>query len=161
MAKTNDEILGDWHNAKAAHQNAAPSQKSAALGARAPAQQAAAERFVMGEHRWAYKARFPAVPASSPAWYGSDAVSGGQLTGTTDTDQFYFFCPQCADRHVMRILNHRYHEGPSPLAAYPDERPKQANDFTLVFELYCPECKLTDYVKLGNIGRQGGRLPEE
>ena len=161
MAKTNDEILDDWHNAKDAFDNAAPNQKTAAFGARQIAQQAAVKRFGMGKHLQAYNARFVALPAGSPAWHGFDAVSSGKLTGTTDTDQFYFFCPRCADRHVMRILNHRYHEGPSPLEVYPDERPKQANDFTLMFELYCPECKLTDYVKIGNIGRQGGRLPEE
>jgi hypothetical protein len=93
-------------------------------------------------------------------YHGSTAVMDGKLTGTTDTDNFYFFCPQCGDRHIMRVIEHGYHEGPVPANAYPDERPKQAQDFVLVLKLYCPECKLTDYVKLGNVGRQGGKLPD-
>jgi len=152
MAKTNDEILDDWHNAKAAFDIAAPSQKTAAFRARHIARHAAIERFGMGKHLEVYNVRFPAASASLPAWHGSDAVSGGKLIGTTDTDHFYFFCPKCADRHVMRVLDHRYHQDPGSVAAYPAESPEQVTDFTLAFKLYCPECRLTDYVKLGNIG---------
>jgi hypothetical protein len=83
----------------------------------------------------------------------------GKLTGTTDSDNFYFFCPACGDRHIMRILDcGLIHEG--PVAQYPDERPKQAKDFVIALKLYCPDCKLTDFVKLGNVGWQGGELPD-
>jgi predicted RNA-binding Zn-ribbon protein involved in translation (DUF1610 family) len=91
---------------------------------------------------------------------GSKAIADGRLVGTTDTDYFYFFCPQCGDRHVMRVLDYDVrHEG--PVQAYPDVSPQQVRDFILVFKLYCPNCKLTDFVKIGNTGWQGGRLPEE
>ena len=34
-----------------------------------------------------------------------DAVTGGRLEGATDAeDYFYFFCPKCPDREIMRIL---------------------------------------------------------
>lgn len=94
------------------------------------------------------------------AYHGSEAVTGGRLTGMTDTDYFYFFCPCCADRQVMRVLDYDVRrEG--PVVAYPDEQPRQARDFTLAFKLHCPNCKLTDFVKISNTGWQGGRLPEE
>ena len=94
------------------------------------------------------------------AYHGSRAVSGGKLTGTTDTDYFYFFCPRCGDRHIMRVLDYELrHEGPAE--RYPDQRPKQPRDFTIALKLYCPDCKLTDFTKISNIGWQGGQLPEE
>ncbi len=37
-------------------------------------------------------------------YHGSNAVSHGKLRGATDTDYFYFFCPKCAHRQIMRIL---------------------------------------------------------
>ncbi len=59
----------------------------------------------------------------------------------------------------MRILEYGvHHEGPGG-EQYPDERPRQAQDFILVFKLFCPKCKLTDFVKVGNVGWQGGQLP--
>jgi hypothetical protein len=92
-------------------------------------------------------------------FHGSENVAGGKLVGTTDTDYFYFFCPKCPPRQVMRVLEHGLrHEGPGG-KSYPDERPKQAADFVLAFKLYCPSCKLTDFVKVSNIGWQGGTLP--
>jgi ribosomal protein S27AE len=92
---------------------------------------------------------------------GSEAVRDGRLTGATDTDYFYFFCPRCGDRHIMRVLEHGFREGPGPAQAYPDMRPRQAHDFTMAFKLYCPQCHLTDFVKIGNTGRQEGQLPEK
>jgi predicted RNA-binding Zn-ribbon protein involved in translation (DUF1610 family) len=93
-------------------------------------------------------------------YHGSEAVSGGRLTGTTDTDYFYFFCPRCGDRHIMRVLD--YHvQCEGQLKAYPDEKPKQARDFNIVLQLHCPNCKLTDFVKISNTGWQKGRLPIE
>ena len=94
------------------------------------------------------------------SYHGSSAVEGGRLTGTTDSDYFYFFCPNCQDHHAMRILDYGNHvKDELGGTNYPDERPRQERDFTLVFKLYCPNCKLTDFVKIGNTGWQGGQLP--
>ncbi len=93
------------------------------------------------------------------AYHGSNAVCGGGLTGTTDTDHFYFFCPSCQDRHIMRILEYGVHYEADGGKSYPDQRPRQARDFILAFKLFCPECKLTDFVKVGNVGWQGDQLP--
>lgn len=92
--------------------------------------------------------------------YHGTHVSDGRLKGTTDTDYFYFQCPACADGTIMRVLDYGEHvEEENGGAAYPDVKPKQARDFTLAFKIYCPECKLTDFVKIGNVGLQGGKLP--
>ncbi len=92
----------------------------------------------------------------------SSLVSDGGLIGTSDTDYFYFFCPRCKDKHVMRILDYGHHV-PDELGGshYPNERPKAAKDFTLAFKLYCSKCRLTDFVKISSTGWQGGQLPEK
>ena len=93
--------------------------------------------------------------------YHGNHVSKGRLKGTTDTDYFYFFCPQCDGRQIMRVLDYGVHGDEKPGGTdYPDERPKQARDFTLAFKLYCPRCALTDFVKIGNTGWQGGQFRE-
>jgi hypothetical protein len=90
-------------------------------------------------------------------YHGSDAVQAGGLVGTTDTDHFYFICPKCRDSQVMRVLDYTIiNDG--PVAAYPEERPKQMRDFTIAFQLHCPACKHGDFVKISNTGRQGGRV---
>lgn len=38
---------------------------------------------------------------------------------------------------------------------------KAAKGFTLAFQLHCEKCNLTDFVKVSNLGRQGGELPHE
>ena len=93
-------------------------------------------------------------------YHGSENVSDGQLVGTTDSDYFYFFCPRCKDRHIMRVLDYGVHYGGTGGEQYPDERPKQTRDFVLAFKLYCKNCKLTDFTKIGNVGWQGGQLPQ-
>jgi hypothetical protein len=84
----------------------------------------------------------------------------GRLTGTTDTDYFYFFCPEGSDRHILRILDYDIRKH-GPVEYNPEAKPKQARDFVLAFKLYCPSCKFKGVVKLSNIGWQGGRLPAE
>ena len=92
-------------------------------------------------------------------WHGSEKVAGGNLTGATDTDYFYFFCPVCRDTHILQILDYRVvDEGPVEYAA--KDRPKTRKDFTLAFEVYCPKCELHDYVKLSNTRWQGGELKD-
>lgn len=91
--------------------------------------------------------------------HGTSAISGGNLTGTTDTDYFYFFCPKCRDRQILRILDYAVRLESPGGEHYPDEKPRQARDFVFTLKLYCPKCKLKDLVKIGNVGWQGGRLP--
>jgi predicted RNA-binding Zn-ribbon protein involved in translation (DUF1610 family) len=92
-------------------------------------------------------------------YHGSVAISCGHLTGTTDTDYFYFLCPKCGNRHIMRVLDYEVRAQATGGTRYPDIKPKQPQDFILALKLYCPRCKLTDFVKIGNVGWQGGQLP--
>lgn len=38
------------------------------------------------------------------------------------------------------------------------DRTNVKKDFTVAFELYCSKCKLHDFVKVSNVGWQGGKL---
>ncbi len=93
-------------------------------------------------------------------YHGSDAVKGGKLQGATDTDYFYFFCPKCPDKQIMRILDYGLHasEDENPYNAKMKKKAKEG--FTLVFKLYCENCKLMDFVKISNMGQQGGSYRE-
>jgi len=92
-------------------------------------------------------------------FHGSAAVSGGKLTGTTDTDYFYFFCPKCADTQMLQILNYIMTKD-GPVEKYKEQRPKARRDFLIAFELWCPTCELHDFVKLSNTGWVGGKLKD-
>ena len=92
-------------------------------------------------------------------FHGSGDINDGKLTGLTDTDYFYFFCPKCGDTQILQVLDFGIlRDGPVEL--YKKERPKAKRDFTIAFELYCPECKLHDFVKVSNIGWAGGKLKD-
>lgn len=92
-------------------------------------------------------------------FHGSENISSGKLTGTTDTDYFYFFCPKCGDTQILQILDFTVMlEGPVEYAK--EDRKKAKKDFALAFELYCPQCKLHDFVKISNTGWQGGKLKD-
>ena len=89
-------------------------------------------------------------------FHGSENICNGRLTGTTDTDYFYFFCPKCGKAHVLQILDFDIvTEGQVEYAK--EDRPKVKKDFTIAFELYCSKCKLHDFVKVSNTGWQGGK----
>ncbi len=91
---------------------------------------------------------------------GTDLVQDGKLTGATDTDYFYFFCPKCPDKHIMRMLDYvvREERDDNP---YNDKFKKKAKKgFTLAFQIYCEKCKHTDGVRLSNICWQGGTHDE-
>jgi hypothetical protein len=93
-------------------------------------------------------------------YHGSDAVMGGKLRGATDTDYFYFFCPKCPDNQIMRVLDYKVqHEQPdNPHNA--ELSPKAAKGFTLAFKIHCEQCRHTDFVKISNLGWQGGMYEE-
>ena len=92
-------------------------------------------------------------------FHGSVAVSGGKLIGTTDTDYFYFFCPKCGDTQILQILDYAVTKD-GPVEKYKEHRPKARRDFQIAFELWCPTCKLHDFVKLSNTGWAGGKLKD-
>lgn len=92
-------------------------------------------------------------------FHGSENISGGKLTGATDTDYFYFFCPKCGDSQILQVLDFTVAtEGPVQYSK--TERAKAKKDFTIAFELYCSNCKLHDFVKVSNTGWQGGKLKD-
>jgi predicted RNA-binding Zn-ribbon protein involved in translation (DUF1610 family) len=106
---------------------------------------------------------------SGKPYHGSSLVSGGRLTGATSTDYFYFFCPKCGERTILRILEYCEH-GPESKANFDimateynsqTKGKKLKYGFALAFKLYCESCGLTDFVKISNVGFQGGQLPEE
>lgn len=89
---------------------------------------------------------------------GSSKVTGGRLRGATDTDYFYFLCPQCPDNQMLRILDYENREE-RPDNPYDDicPGPKAELGFIIGFKLYCCECGLKDFVKVGNLGFQLGK----
>lgn len=91
-------------------------------------------------------------------YHGSSAVQEGKLKGETDTDYFYFICPNCTGKQVLQIPEYAIHEEAIP-HPYNESSPKLKKGFTLAFKLLCPQCNLTDFVKIGNLGLQGGQLP--
>ncbi len=97
-------------------------------------------------------------------YHGSEAVEGGKLRGATDTDYFYFFCPRCPGKHILRVLEYAEH-AQEPVNPYNEQLGRKAHGgFTLVFKLYCEQCRLTDFVKVSNTGWQGGdfdKLPTQ
>jgi len=90
-------------------------------------------------------------------YHGSKAVTGGRLRGATDTDYFYFFCPHCAGDEILRVLDYEVRYC-SPENDYDNEiSPKAASAFVLAMKLYCESCQHTDFVKISNVGWQGGQ----
>jgi len=95
-------------------------------------------------------------------YHGSSEVENGKLVGATDTDYFYFFCPKCPDRQILRILEygkHVFHSENEYNELIKGKKSKYG--FTLAFKLYCQKCRLTDFVKISNLGWQGGSFDEQ
>ena len=86
-------------------------------------------------------------------------VTEGNLRGSTDTDYFYFFCPECGDTQILRILDYKIIKDEEP-KLYTDLKPKKKRDFIINFLLYCHKCKRRANVKVSNIGWQGGKLKD-
>ncbi len=94
-------------------------------------------------------------------YHGSETVKHGRLKGATDvSDYFYFFCPKCPDDEILRILEYGEHNREN-LNPYNSEcKSKAKYGFTLVFKLFCEKCGFSDFVKVSNIGLQGGKHSE-
>jgi len=91
--------------------------------------------------------------------FGTEDVRNGELTGTTDTDYFYFLCPKCNDggTEVMRIIN--YGNSDDFKFRTDDGKPKIKKPFHFSFELFCDKCKTHTVVKLTNVnGLLGGSI---
>ena len=95
-------------------------------------------------------------------YHGSAAVEDGKLRGTMDTDYFYFFCPKCPDEQIMRVLDYGVHESQpdNPYDGLEGITSRATKGFTLAFKIHCEECGLTDFVKVSNLGWQGGLYRE-
>jgi predicted RNA-binding Zn-ribbon protein involved in translation (DUF1610 family) len=91
-------------------------------------------------------------------YHGSDKIMKGKLQGATDAaDYFYFFCPNCPDNEIMRLLEYGEHSRES-VNPYNDKCNRKAKyGFTLVFRLFCEKCGFSDFVKVSNTGWQGGK----
>jgi len=91
-------------------------------------------------------------------YHGSEEITHGRLEGATDsTDYFYFFCPKCPYREIMRILEFGEHVK-EPTNEYNAMCKSNAKyGFTLVFKLHCEKCGCSDFVKISNIGWQGSK----
>jgi uncharacterized protein YlaI len=76
--------------------------------------------------------------------HGTHKVQGGKLMGTTDTDYFYFLCPECRQILQAELL----------------ETDGDNEGRTHQFGLYCSNCKLVDLVKIpeGRHGWEGGHI---
>ena len=73
----------------------------------------------------------------------------GKLTGATDNqDYFYFFCPNCPDNEILRILEYGEHVRKN-VNPYNDKcKSKAKYGFALVFKLFCEKCGFSDFVKV-------------
>ena len=86
-------------------------------------------------------------------------VTEGNLRGSTDSDYFYFFCPECGDTQILRILDYEVIKDEEP-KRYLYLKTKKKRDFIKIFLLYCPKCKRRANVKISNIGWQRGKLKD-
>ena len=93
--------------------------------------------------------------------HGSDKVMDGKLKGQTSTDYFEFLCPDCDDGQVMYIVDALQNTGSERHHASFAKRNEMLKNHSvkkrqcfvhLSLKIYCPECKLTDIVKISNLG---------
>lgn len=89
----------------------------------------------------------------------SGNVNGGRLIGATDTDYFYFFCPECKDTNILQILDFQT-DAKEHVEYNQEDRKNHKRDFIVKFDLYCPKCKMRDIVKISNTGWQDGKLKD-
>lgn len=91
-------------------------------------------------------------------YHGSEKITRGRLEGATDnSDYFYFFCPNCPEHEIMRILEFGEHAKEATNEYNANCKSKAKYGFTLVFKIHCEKCGFTDFVKISNTGWQGGK----
>ena len=93
--------------------------------------------------------------------HGSHEVRRGKLKGQTSTDYFEFLCPCCDDGQVMYIVDALQNTGTKGHHESFKKRNEMLKEHSvkmrrclvhLSLKIYCPECKLTDIVKISNLG---------
>lgn len=91
--------------------------------------------------------------------HGTPKVTQGKLKGETcRTDYFYFLCPRCDGKQMLRILKYetRLDEPENDYNQF--YKKKASSRFILGFRLRCEKCGLEDYTKISNIGFQEGDI---
>lgn len=71
-----------------------------------------------------------------------------------------FFCPKCPNKYLMRILDYEVRNEQDENPYNSQFKKKAKKGFTLSFQLYCENCKALDFVKISNMGWQGGTHAE-
>ena len=93
--------------------------------------------------------QFPKLTNRNYPSHGTERVMAGKLKGQTDTDYFYFVCPECKDE-ILQV---------EPLEDLDD-----AGIVILRLGCYCLMCGLTDSFKIpinagkSNSGWKGGSI---
>lgn len=92
-------------------------------------------------------------------FHGSDEIQEGRLTGATDSDYFYFFCPRCEGGRILQVLDFAVVSERQPDSEY-EGIPPPKSAFTIAFEFACNSCGLHDFVKITSTGLVSGRLED-
>lgn len=96
------------------------------------------------------------------AYHGSSNVTDGKLKGETClTDYFYFLCPQCEGKQILRILEYEVRVQKKENEYNEFFKTKATEGFTLAFHLHCEACGFVDFTKVSNIGLQQGDIREQ
>ena len=72
--------------------------------------------------------------------HGTDAVKGGKLKGSTETDYFHFDCPKCVNQYGLDV---------ELLGVRDDSGPNHPTARTILLGLNCQLCGLRDLMKIG------------
>jgi len=97
-------------------------------------------------------------------YHGSTNIAGGKLKGSTNfsplSDYFYFLCPNCDGKEIMRILDYevRSHQAENVYNQFYAR--KALNGFVLAFHLFCEKCQCEDFVKITNTVWQQGNIED-
>jgi predicted RNA-binding Zn-ribbon protein involved in translation (DUF1610 family) len=95
-------------------------------------------------------------------YHGSESVCGGKLKGETClTDYFYFLCPKCEGKQIMRALEYEVRDHTQENKYNEFFKHKAIEGFTLAFHIHCEKCGLDDFTKISNIGLQSGDVREQ